>query len=112
MGLDYKKAGVDLEAGYRAVELMTDYAVISLPSDSVWVDMTIKVMQNGKVIDVECQMDTQAIREAFREADENYIADDAVYVLTEKGREIADQMKNDPNFDWDAYFGPITPIKS
>lgn len=25
MGLDYKKAGVDLEAGYRAVELMTDY---------------------------------------------------------------------------------------
>lgn len=107
-----EKQRIKPENGPEMVELASEYAVIELPRDAVWVDMTIKVMQNGKVIDVECQMDTQAIREAFREADENYMADDAVYVLTEKGREIADQMKNDPNFDWDAYFGPITPIKS
>lgn len=83
----------------EVVKMPSEYAVISLPRDAVWVDMTIKVMQNGEITKVGCILDTNAIREAFHEADRNYLPDDAVFTLTEKGRELAEKLKNDPDFD-------------
>jgi hypothetical protein len=78
----------------EVVKMPSEYAVISLPRDAVWVDMTIKVMQNGEITKVGCILDTSAIREAFHEADRNYLPDDAVFTLTEKGRAMAEAMEN------------------
>lgn len=107
-----KKQDIEPENARETVELPTDYAVVSLPSDAVWVEMVVKVMRDGEIVKIAHQMDTKAIRDAFKEAEKNYLPDDAVFTLTEKGRELAKQIENDPNFDWDAYFGPITPLKS
>lgn len=82
------------ENGPERVELASEYAVIELPRDAVWVNMTIKVMQNGEITEVSGQMGVDDIRKAFREAEDNYLPDDAVFTLTEKGRAMAEAMEN------------------
>ncbi len=78
----------------EVVKMPSEYAVISLPRDAVWVDMTIKVIQNGELVEVSGQMGVDDIRKAFQEAEKNYLPDDAVFTLTEKGRAMAEAMEN------------------
>ena len=35
--MDYKSAGVDIEAGYRSVELMKQYVATTMPDMIPWV---------------------------------------------------------------------------
>lgn len=89
-----EKQHIEHENGPKMVELASEYAVIELPRDAVWVDMTIKVIQNGELMEVSGQMGVDDIRKAFQEAEKNYISDDAVFTLTEKGRAMAEAMEN------------------
>ena len=88
------KQRIDHENGPEMVELASEYAVIELPRDAVWVDLNIKVMQNGEITEVSGQMGVDDIRKAFLEAEKSYLPDDAVFTLTENGRAMAEAMEN------------------
>lgn len=77
------------------VELTDVPAVIRLPVNAVEAVLTITVFQDGELIKVEKRLDMDAVRHAIREADENYLDPDAVFTLTDKGREYAERMLMD-----------------
>lgn len=77
------------------VELTDVPAVIRLPVNAVEAVLTITVFQDGELIKVEKRMDMDSVRHAIHEADENYLDPDAVFTLTDKGREYAERMLMD-----------------
>lgn len=70
----------------KTIELMEHRAMIYLPENSVEVTVIAKVFENGELQTVSMTYDMQKIREMFRKADDGYIDDDDVFVLTEKGK--------------------------
>lgn len=73
--------------------------VIAIPEDTVEVTVTARVLLEGKLVTVEKKMTPSEVREAFNDADENYIDPDATFQLTELGREIAEQLMQYPEAD-------------
>lgn len=106
-----ERQAVETKNQPEGLELMSDYAVVMLPRDAVWLEMTIKVAQDGEIIKVGQKMDFDSIRKAFKDAEDNYLPPDAMFSLTEKGRAELEELKNDPDFEWPAS-GPIFPLKS
>lgn len=74
------------------IELESSFAVIQIPTYAVEVTISAKVYVNGKLKTVSQLLDMKAIRDAVEEANKNYIPADAVFTLTEKGREEAEGM--------------------
>ena len=56
-------------------------------------DITAKVWHNGQTITVSKTMDFDEVRAAFRDAQENYIPEDAVFTLTDRGRAHLEELK-------------------
>lgn len=94
MESEKKTAEVTGEAP-EMVELTDVPAVIRLPVNAVEAVLTITVFHDGELIKVEKRMDMDAVRHAIHEADENYLDPDAVFTLTDKGREYAERMLMD-----------------
>ena len=70
--------------------------VISLPEDTVEVTISARVWLGGELITVERKMGPREVREAFNDADENYFDPHMTFSLTDKGREIAEQLMQNP----------------
>lgn len=70
--------------------------VISLPEDTVEVTISARVWQGGELITVERKMGPREVREAFNDADENYLDPNTTFSLTNKVREIAEQLAQNP----------------
>ena len=75
------------------VELQEHRAMVYIPENAVSVTLNAKIFQNGKLMDVSKEMSMQEIQTAFRKADEGYIDDDDVFVLTDKGRQYLEDRK-------------------
>ena len=73
--------------------------VLEIPEDTVELTVSAKVWHEGKIISVERKLAPREVREAFNDADENYIDPDATFRLTESGRKIAEQLEQDPEAD-------------
>lgn len=73
------------------VEIMEHRAMVTMPENAVEVEIRAKVFENGELIDVSKKLSMQELREAFRKADDGYIDDDDVFVLTDKGRAHIDE---------------------
>ena len=82
----------------ECVELEQTYAIVELPKNTLTVEITAKVFDEEKseVLTVSRKMTVEDVKHAMKLADENYIPDDAVFTLTESGREYAEllQWKN------------------
>lgn len=72
--------------------LKEDFAVILLPVNTIGVELSVKVFEDGNVFDVCKSMDLQDVRTAFRMAEEGYIDENDTFVLTEKGKAYAEQL--------------------
>ena len=70
----------------KEVMLNEHRAMICLPEDAVEVRFEAKVYHDGELITVQKILTMGDLREAFRKADEGYIDDDDVFVVTEKGK--------------------------
>ena len=79
----------------KSVELPSQYAVIDLPENAVEVTINAKVYLNGTLQDVTRVLNMQDIQRAFHEAEEGYIPTDAVFTLTDSGRQTAEQQEAD-----------------
>ena len=76
------------------IELNEKWAVIGLPENVVEVEITAKVYMNGKITNVSRVMNMDELREAFQEAKDGYIPSDAVFCLSDKGREYVEGLLN------------------
>lgn len=79
----------------KFIELMEHHAVIDIPEDTVSMDICIHVLVDGKIETVQKGFNLQDIREMFNKADDGYYADDDVWTLTDKGRELADKLSEE-----------------
>ena len=69
------------------VELMEHRAIVDIPEDTVELTLNCKVFHDGEVINVQKVMKLSDIRESFRKADDGYIDNDDIFVITEKGKQ-------------------------
>lgn len=76
------------------IKLESTYAIIQLPTSAVEVTISAKVYVDGKIETVHQILDMKAIRDAVKEAEDNYIPEDATFTLTDKGREYAERITN------------------
>ena len=85
--MDDKRVGAlnEIEdTGKNMVELIESYAVITLPKHTLEVVFEIVVGHNGEVLKVRRTMTIDEVRNAFKEAEDLYIPDDAVFRPTDK----------------------------
>ena len=69
------------------LELEEDFIVLAVPSHTVEVTITAKVFEDGELSTVEKTMGFDEVRKAFKEAHDGYIPSDAVFTLTDLGRD-------------------------
>lgn len=79
------------EEDLREVVIPEHRAMLELPEDAVEVEIRAKVFQDGALVDVSKKLSMSDLRTAFRKADEGYIDDDDVFVLTDKGKAYFDE---------------------
>lgn len=72
--------------------LEQNYIVLSLPTETVEVEITAKVYHDGELINVKKTLSIQEVHDAFKEAEEGYIPPDAKIQITEKGLKYLEEL--------------------
>lgn len=75
------------------VELQQEYAVVSIPANTLELTITAKIYADGEVHTVSSTLDFEEVRDAIKEAEEGYIPSDATFSLTPLGEEIAAKLQ-------------------
>lgn len=83
-------------ADKQAVDIESVYAVLEIPERCVELKLVCKIFVDGKLQTVQRTMDMQEISHAVQEA-EFYIPEDAVFTITDKGREYLEQLERERN---------------
>lgn len=78
------KNTVKFEVG-EEIELTEHRAMVYLPESAVKVVINATVFECGELHNVSKELSLEDIRKAFQKADDGYIDDDDVFVLTDKG---------------------------
>lgn len=76
----------------QSVELDQVYAILSIPRDCVEIKMNCTIYKDGKLCEVHGIFTMQEIQLAIQEASD-YIPPDAVFTLTDKGREYLKELE-------------------
>ena len=77
----------------NGINLEERYIVMSIPKDTVEVEITAKVWHNKEVLSVSKTMDFDEVRAMFEEAEHGYFPEDAIFTLTGLGKEMMEKMK-------------------
>lgn len=76
----------------KEIELNEAWAVIGLPENTVDAEVHCNVYMDGKIVHVRKPLDMKDVKLAFKKAEDGYIDDDDVFVLTEKGKAFVEEM--------------------
>lgn len=71
------------------IELTNERAILEIPENCVELTLNCTVFLDGKLQVVQRIMTMKEIQEAVRKADEGYIDEDDRFILTEKGKSLA-----------------------
>ena len=74
------------------IELQEHRAMIYLPENSVAVRIIATIYENNEVHEVRKDLNLEDLRDAFRRADDGYIDEDDVFVLTDAGKAYMEEM--------------------
>ena len=74
------------------IYLEQNYIVLSLPTETVEIEIIAKDYHDGELINVKKTLSIQEVRDAFKEAEEGYIPLDAEFQVTEKGLEYLEEL--------------------
>ena len=74
------------------IALTDQFMVLAVPERTLEVVITAKVWNDGKVIEVSKTMPYEEVRDAFKDAERNYIPEDAIFSLTDLGKEYAERL--------------------
>ena len=77
----------------QEINLETEKIVVEIPVQAIEVKITAKIYFDGEIHEVENKMSLKEIREAFDDAEENYIPPDASFVITEKGKQYLKELE-------------------
>lgn len=77
----------------ETIELEEKWAVISIPKDTVEIELNIKVFYNGELVKVGTVMGLDDVRTALRKAEEGYIDEDDRFVSTDNGKAYLDSLR-------------------
>ena len=69
------------------IELNEKRAMIYLPENAVDITINCKVYEDGNIVEVSKQLKLSEIQSAFMDAEQNYIEDDDVFVLTDSEKQ-------------------------
>ena len=83
----------DMAEKPETIELMNHRAMVELPESAVEVTLNAKVYHEGKLLKVGRTLDMNEIRTAFQKADDGYIDDEDMFVVTEKGKAWLDEQR-------------------
>lgn len=85
---------IELKEDEEIVELESSYIALEIPSSTLEVEITAKVWLDGEMKEARRKMSFDEVREAIKEAEIGYIPSDATFTLTEKGKELFEDVKN------------------
>ena len=77
------------------IEIIEDRAMLYIPHNALEGELSFKIYLDGEIRTVVKTLNQDELREAVRKAEEGYIDEDDVFMLTEKGKQLAEQL----NFD-------------
>lgn len=77
------------------IELKTIPAVIYIPVNAVSMKMICKVVIGDTLQKVETELSVNDLRRCINDAEQNYISDDTIFMLAEKGKEEAKNILKD-----------------
>ena len=77
----------------KYVELTEKPIVLWMPEDAVEISIEAKVWMGDEIKKCQKKLNFAELRDAFKDAEENYIDPDATFVLTDKGREFVEESK-------------------
>lgn len=77
------------------IELKTIPAVIYIPANAVSMKMICKLVIGDTLQEVETELSVNDLRKCINDAEQNYISDDTIFMLTEKGEEEAKNILKD-----------------
>ena len=69
----------------REIELEQQYAVISIPVNTVELKICAKIYLDGEIKEVHTDYDMAGVKNAVDEAEQGYIPSDATFCLTDNG---------------------------
>lgn len=75
------------------IELREHRAMVYLPENAVDINILATVYEDGNIHEVSRRMGMEEIRDAFRKADDGYIDDDDTFIITDKGIDFLNAMK-------------------
>lgn len=76
----------------KEIELTTVPSILWIPETTLELDIELKVWEGGEVKALIRHYDIAEVKEMLRDAEENYIDPDALYVLTDEGRAYAEKI--------------------
>lgn len=71
-----------------------EYIVLSIPKESVYLEVNASLLDNGSVITLSTKMNPSDIREAANDYEKTVDGELPLYTLTEKGREYLASLEN------------------
>lgn len=96
---------------YNGIEVYEDRAMIYIPKDAVQIEIVAKLYDEEKdgIVTVSKTIDTQEIKKALKDAEDNYIDPEEKYVLTEKGLEYLEMLER--SMKGTEYLGALFPYE-
>ena len=79
----------------ETIELKSDYIVLSIPKDTVELEINATIWKDGTTQKVTQKMGLAEVRDAFKDAEMNYIDPDAKLSITGKGLAYLDGLKGE-----------------
>lgn len=70
-------------------------AIVFLPENTVEVNFVVKIYQGGELYELSSKLDFDGVRNAIKDAENNYFDEDAKYVITEEGRRWLAEREKD-----------------
>ena len=77
------------------IELDQEYIVLAIPETALEVKIEAKIYYDGELKTAIKKLNMKEVRDGFIDADENYFDPDAKFVLTEKGKALADILESE-----------------
>ena len=74
------------------IELEAVRAMIYIPENTIELEINATIYADGKIRKVGSKLNLQECRDAIRDAEMNYIEDDDLFGLTEKGRKYLEAL--------------------
>ena len=78
----------------EVIELREEFMVLAVPTEAVEITINARIYHDGELTDVVKTMELSDIREAFQDAQRNYMPEDAVFSLTPLGEAALERLRS------------------